>query len=103
MLFPIAKLTWEEVQYSKSKGYYMRFKQQKMNRPVTLPILQEAFEFWGVKEQQNKRVFYNLKKCDVDRLPPIRINDAAIEHVAFHCFCHTHATLQIAAGTGILR
>ena len=98
----IAKLTWEEVQYSKSEGYYIRFKQQKTDRPVTLPISQEAFEFLGEKETQYKRVFYDLKKWDVDRLLPIWIKDASIEkHITFHCFRHTYATLQMAAGTDI--
>lgn len=98
----IAKLTWEEVQYSKSEGYYIRFKQQKTDRPVTLPISQEAFEFLGEKETQYKRVFYDLKKWDVDRLLPIWVKDASIEkHITFHCFRHTYATLQMAAGTDI--
>ena len=98
----IAKLTWEEVQYSKSEGYYIRFKQQKTDRPVTLPISQEAFEFLGDKETQYKRVFYDLKKWDVDRLLPIWVKDASIEkHITFHCFRHTYATLQMAAGTDI--
>jgi len=98
----IAKLTWEEVQHSKSEGYYIRFKQQKTDRPVTLPISQEAFELLGEKEAQSKRVFYDLKKWDVDRLLPIWINDASIEkHITFHCFRHTYATLQMAAGTDI--
>ena len=98
----IAKLTWEEVQYSNSEGYYIRFKQQKTDKPVTLPISHEAFEFLGVKKVQNKRVFYDLKKWDVDRLLPIWVEDAAIEkHITFHCFRHTYATLQMAAGTDI--
>ncbi|PRZ20712.1 tyrosine-type recombinase/integrase [Flavobacterium granuli] len=98
----ISKLTWEEVQYSKSEGYYIRFKQQKTDRPVTLPISQEAFELLGEKEAQIKRVFYNLKKWDVDRLLPIWVKDASIEkHITFHCFRHTYATLQMAAGTDI--
>ena len=98
----IVKLTWEEVQYSKSEGYYIRFKQQKTDRPVTLPISLEAFEFLGEKETQYKRVFYDLKKWNVDRLLPIWVKDASIEkHITFHCFRHTYATLQMAAGTDI--
>ena len=98
----IAKLTWDEVQYSKSEGYYIRFKQQKTDRPVTLPISQEAFECLGKKVEKYKRVFYDLKKWDVDRLLPIWIKDASIEkHITFHCFRHTYATLQMAAGTDI--
>ena len=98
----IAKLTWEEVQYSKSEGYYIRFKQQKTDRPVTLPISQEAFECLGEKVEQYKRIFHDLKKWDVDRLLPIWVRDASIEkHITFHCFRHSYATLQMAAGTDI--
>jgi integrase len=98
----IAKLTWDEVQYSKSEGYYIRFKQQKTDSPVTLPISQEASECLGEKVGKYKRVFYDLKKWDVDRLLPIWIKDASIEkHITFHCFRHTYATLQMAAGTDI--
>jgi integrase len=98
----LSKLTWEEVQYSKQEGYYIRFKQQKTDRPVTLPISHEAYEFLGKKIDQWERVFYDLKKWDVDRLLPIWIKDASIEkHITFHCFRHTYATLQMAAGTDI--
>lgn len=98
----IAKLTWEEVQYSKNEGHYIRFKQQKTDSPVTLPISDEAFEFLGENGEQYKRVFYDLKKWDVDRLLPIWVKDASIEkHITFHCFRHTYATLQMAAGTDI--
>ncbi|MFH6987980.1 tyrosine-type recombinase/integrase [Flavobacterium collinsii] len=98
----ISKLTWEEVQYCKSEGYYIRFKQQKTNRPITLPISTEAFEFLGQKKDYSNKVFYNLKKWDVDRLLPIWVKDASIKkHITFHCFRHTYATLQMAAGTDI--
>jgi integrase len=98
----IAKLTWDEVQYSENEGHYIRFKQQKTDSPVTLPISEEAFEYLGEKIERYKRVFYDLKKWDVDRLLPIWVKDASIEkHITFHCFRHTYATLQMAAGTDI--
>ncbi|EIA07258.1 tyrosine-type recombinase/integrase [Flavobacterium frigoris] len=98
----ISKLTWEEVQYSKQEGYYIRFKQQKTDRPVTLPISVEALEFLGEQRMEHGKIFLNLKKWDFDRLIPIWIKDAAIEkHITFHCFRHTYATLQMAAGTDI--
>jgi integrase len=98
----IAKLTWEEVQYSKNEGYYIRFKQQKTDKPLTLPISEEAFEFLGEKRMDKGKIFSNLKKWDFDRLIPIWVKDAGIEkHITFHCFRHTYATLQMAAGTDI--
>lgn len=98
----IAKLTWEEVQYSKNEGYYIRFKLQKTDRPLTLPISEEALEFLGEKKMDKGIIFPNLKKWDFDRLIPIWVKDASIEkHITFHCFRHTYATLQMAAGTDI--
>lgn len=60
----ISKLTWEEVQYSKHEGYYIRFKQQKTDKPVTLPISQEAVEFLGPERMKHGKVFHILKKWD---------------------------------------
>lgn len=98
----ISKLTWEEVQYSKNEGYCVRFKQQKTDRPLTLPISEEALEFLGEKGLEKGKIFLNLKKWDFDRLLPIWVKDAGIEkHITFHCFRHTYATLQMAAGTDI--
>lgn len=98
----ISKLTWEEVQYSEDDGYYIRFKQQKTDRPLTLPISEEALEFLGEKRLEKGKIFLNLKKWDFDRLLPIWVKDAAIKkHITFHCFRHTYATLQMAAGTDI--
>lgn len=98
----ISKLTWEEVQYSKNEGYYIRFKQQKTDTPLTLPISEEALEFLGKKGIEKERIFPNLKKWDFDRMIPIWVKDAGIEkHITFHCFRHTYATLQMAAGTDI--
>jgi integrase len=98
----IAKLTWEEVQYSKNEGYYIRFKQKKTDRPLTLPISEEALGFLGEKRMEQGKIFLNLKKWDFDRIIPIWVKDASIEkHITFHCFRHTYATLQMAAGTDI--
>lgn len=98
----IAKLTWEEVHYSEIQGYYVRFKQQKTDRPITLPISDEAAELLGTEMKGCERIFHDLKKWDVDRLLPIWIRDAGIDkHITFHCFRHTYATLQMASGTDI--
>lgn len=98
----IAKLKWEEVQYNKQEGYYIRFNQKKTGNPATQPISQETVEFLGPERMKHGKIFPNLKKWDFDRLIPIWIRDASIEkHITFHCFRHTYATLQMAAGTDI--
>jgi len=40
----IAKLTWEEVQYRRSEGHFIRFKQKKTDNQQTLPISEDAFK-----------------------------------------------------------
>jgi integrase len=98
----IAKLTWGEVHHSEIHGCYVRFKQQKTDTPITLPISNEAAELLGKRTEHYERIFYDLKKWDVDRLLPIWIRGAGIEkHITFHCFRHTYATLQMASGTDI--
>ena len=98
----IAKLTWDELQHSSSEGYCIRFTQQKTDRPVTLPISDEAAELLGTKTASHRKIFHDLKKWNVDRVLPVWISAANIDkHVTFHCFRHTYATLQMASGTDI--
>jgi len=98
----IAKLTWGEVQYRRSEGYFIRFKQKKTENQQTLPISEEAFRLLGQKAEPSSKVFDGLKKWDMDRTLPIWIDEAGIDkHITFHCFRHSYATLQMAAGTDI--
>lgn len=100
----IAKLTWEEIIFIEDDGYYIRFKQKKTEGIQTMPISNEAYEILAEKAQQVKtgKVFFDLKKWDVDRALPVWIASAGIiKHITFHCFRHTYATLQITSGTDI--
>ncbi|ABQ05727.1 phage integrase family protein [Flavobacterium johnsoniae UW101] len=100
----IAKLTWEEIMFIEDDGYYIRFKQKKTEGLQTIPISNEAYEILAEKAQPVKtgKVFFDLKKWDVDRALPVWIARAGIvKHITFHCFRHTYATLQIASGTDI--
>lgn len=98
----IAKLRWEEVQYSRSAGASINFRQKKTEGVELLPISMEAFELLGQRGERHEKVFAGLKKWDVDRILPLWVAKAGInKHITFHCFRHTYATLQIAAGTDI--
>ncbi|WP_409415821.1 tyrosine-type recombinase/integrase [Flavobacterium sp. PS2] len=98
----IAKLEWSEIEYIENDGYYVRFKQKKTEGLQTMPISNEAYETFGERGEPNKKVFHGLKKWDVDRVLPVWLAHAGItKHFTFHCFRHTYATLQLAAGTDI--
>jgi hypothetical protein len=51
------------VQYNKQEGYYIRFKQQKTDRPVS-PTLRKRLNSWGTKNGTWENLL-NLKKWDL--------------------------------------
>lgn len=97
----ILKLTWEEIQLAPDEGYCLRFTSQKTDRDVTIPIGFQAYELLG--ERGVGKVFKGLKRCWTQGPLKKWVADAGItnKHITFHCFRHTYATLQIAAGTDI--
>lgn len=98
----IEKLEWSELEYSKYDGYMLRIRQQKTNRPVTMPISEHAVELMGEPGVGNERVFTGIKKWDLYRYIPVWVATAGIsKHITFHCFRHTYATLQLNLGTDI--
>ncbi len=97
----IEKLTWSEVQFSKEQGYYIRFRQKKTEEEETLPVSDEAIELLGDQGESNQRVFENLQYWQCERLPIWLVRAGIEKKITFHCFRHTHATLQITNGTDI--
>lgn len=68
-----------------------------------MPISNQARELCGERRDANSRVFEDLTPPSWISRPLGRwIAAAGIKkHITFHCFRHTFATLQIAAGTDI--
>lgn len=97
----ILKLRWEEVQIAPDDGYCLRFASQKTDRNVNIPIGAQAYELLG--ERGEGKVFKGLKRCWTQGPLKKWLAEAGItnKHITFHCFRHTYATLQIAAGTDI--
>ncbi len=98
----ISKLLWSEIHYIENDGYYVIFRQKKTQGAETMPISDEAFELLGKRKGDKELVFKKLNKWDVDRVLPVWVASSGInKHITFHCFRHTYATLQLAAGTDI--
>lgn len=96
----IENLTWDKIELGSDGGYWIRIKTIKTGTEATLPISNEALELCGPLGEG--KVFKGLKRSMIQ--VPLRrwIIDAQIEkHITFHCFRHTYATLQVAAGTDI--
>lgn len=98
----LMKLTWKEIEDSEGKSI-LCFKQQKTKGLVRMPISPQARQLCGKRREANNRVFEDLTPPSWISRPLRRwIAAAGIKkHITFHCFRHTFATLQIAAGTDI--
>jgi integrase len=99
----IEKLTWKEVQYSESSGYFLRFTQEKTEGVETLFIPEQAYEQLGERGKPEQKVFKGLSYSDGNNLKLARwvMNAGISKKITFHCFRHTFATLQLTLGTDI--
>ena len=93
-------LQWADFGIAPDQGYCIRIRTQKTKTEATLPISHEAFELCG--EVGTGKVFKGLSRSMINY--PLKNwlkQDKTQKHITFHCFRHSYATLQIAAGTDI--
>ena len=96
----ILNLDWASITPASDGGHWIRIKTIKTGTEATLPISEEALELCG--EPGTGKVFKGLKRPMTQTPLKKWLLDAGItKHITFHCFRHTYATLQIAAGTDI--
>lgn len=96
----IENLTWDNIRIAPDQGPCVRLRTQKTQTETTLPISYDALELCG--ERSEGKIFKGLKRAMIN--VPLRqwIKSSGIDkHITFHCFRHTYATLQLAAGTDI--
>ena len=74
---------------------------KKTQTEAFLPISDEVIEICG--QRGDGSVFVGLNENLVRKHLPKWLEDAQItnKHITFHCFRHTYATLQLAAGTDL--
>lgn len=96
----IMNLQWSDFGIAPDQGYCIRIRTQKTKTEATLPISHEAFELCG--EVGTGKVFKGLSRSMINYPLKNWLKKAKIlKHITFHCFRHSYATLQIAAGTDI--
>lgn len=96
----ILNLKWEDFEIAPDRGYCIRIRTVKTQTEATLPISFEAYELCG--EPGTGKVFKGLTRSMTNY--PLRnwLKKCGIKkHITFHCFRHSYATMQIAAGTDI--
>lgn len=99
----IQKLTWSEIQHSKSDGYCIRFRQKKTKGTELLPISEQAFSILGEQGKPEELVFKPLEySATNNKVLRDWITAAGItKYITFHCFRHTNATLMLSMGVDI--
>ena len=96
----IMNLQWSDFGIAPDHGYCIRIRTQKTKTEATLPISHEAFELCG--EVGTGKVFKGLSRSMINYPLKNWLKQAKInKHITFHCFRHSFATIQIAAGTDI--
>ena len=96
----ILRLDWSEVTIAPDKGYCIRIRTLKTGTEATLPISTEAYDLCGTPGIG--KVFKGLKRSMIQAPLQAWLKECGItKHITFHCFRHTYATLQVAAGTDI--
>lgn len=99
----IQKLTWEEVEYIKGRGYVIHFEQKKTGGVEDLPISEQAYSMMGEQQEPTDKVFAGLVYSAYHNKHLGQWIGAAgiTKDITFHCFRHTFATLQLSVGTDI--
>lgn len=96
----IIRLQWENIEKGPDGGWCMHIVTKKTKTEAVLPLSEEALELCG--ERSEGQVFKGLTQTILPLYLKDWIKAAGItKHITFHCFRHTYATLQLAAGTDL--
>lgn len=95
------RLQWSDIQKASDGGWCMHIITKKTGTEAFLPVSEETIGICG--ERSDGAVFKGLNANLVRQHLPKWLEDAGIthKHITFHCFRHTYATLQLAAGTDL--
>ena len=96
----IIRLQWENIIKAADGGWCMHIVTKKTRTEAILPLSDEALALCG--ERSTGQVFKGMTQALLPLYLKDWIKSAGItKHITFHCFRHTYATLQLAAGTDL--
>lgn len=99
----IQKMKWDELEYVKGQGYFLKYRRKKTKRIDMLPIPEQAYSLLGEQSIGTELVFKGLNySAYQNELLKKWVSDAGItKKITFHNFRHSYATIQLALGTDI--
>ena len=96
----IIRLQWKNVERSADNGWQLHIRTKKTGAEAFLPLGDEALGLCG--ERGEGKVFKGFTEGVVSyHLKDWLLAAGITKKISFHCFRHTFATLQLAAGTDI--
>jgi site-specific recombinase XerD len=100
-LSDVINLKWQNIEEASDGGLCMHIKVIKTGKEVFLPLSDDALRLCGERKDSGT-VFEGLTRNMVNKYLKTWVKSAGItKYITFHCFRHTFATLQFAAGTDI--
>lgn len=100
-LSDVINLKWQNIEKASDGGLCMHIIIIKTGKEVFLPLSDDALKLCG-ERQTSGPIFKGLTKNMVTKYLKPWVKSADIgKYITFHCFRHTFATLQFAAGTDI--
>lgn len=101
-LSDIQRLKWENIQKSADGGWCLCLVTKKTGADANLPISDETLALCGERKEPTTIVFPKFGQNMCQKYLKDWLKSAKItKKITFHCFRHTYATLQLAAGTDL--
>ena len=99
----IKALSWDNINYGVTDGWYIKFTQQKTKGAETLPIPEQAIKLLGDRDEFGKTIFETLEYSAWNniKLREWVMNAGIKKKITFHCARHSFATLQLSMNTDI--
>jgi integrase len=99
----IKALSWENIKFSETDGWHIKYTQKKTKGAELLPVPEQAINLLGDKNEFGKTIFEDLQYSAWNNIKLREwVMSAGInKKITFHCARHSFATLQLSMNTDI--
>lgn len=99
----VKAISWENINFSETDGWYLKFTQKKTKGAEILPIPEQAIRLLGDRDEFGKTIFESLEYSAWNNIKLREwVMAAGIrKRITFHCARHSFATIQLSMNTDI--